>query len=226
MYMAYPLGVILNLFVRGTTARHLFSTITGFLLQLYMYRGQIIHPILMTVITYALMIALPRNKQKTVVFVFVMAYLSASHIYRMWTNFGGWDMDITTYTMILTAKLSALGYCYADGAEKEEDLLPEQKQYRVKELPTVLELCSYVFFCSGCIVGPFFEFADYKMFIERTGRYSSIPSTFVPALKKFLLGKLCLGVHIFIGMHCYHAFCYTEEFSQMSFLKKVIINTY
>jgi hypothetical protein len=81
----------------------------------------------MTTVTFAMMHLMPRHKQKKWVFVFVMAYLSGSHIYRMWDNFGGWDMDITTYTMILTCKLSAIAYCYADGAEKEEDLLPEQK---------------------------------------------------------------------------------------------------
>ena len=32
IYMGYPLGAILNLFVRGTTMRHLFSFLTGFLL--------------------------------------------------------------------------------------------------------------------------------------------------------------------------------------------------
>jgi hypothetical protein len=60
--MAYPLGMILNHLVRGTTARHLFSTITGFLLQLYMYRGQIVHPLIMTFVTYAMMNVMPRNK--------------------------------------------------------------------------------------------------------------------------------------------------------------------
>jgi hypothetical protein len=54
-----------------------------------------------------------------------MAYLSFQHIYRMWANFGGYDMDITTYSMILTAKLSALSFCFKDGGEKEEKLLPE-----------------------------------------------------------------------------------------------------
>ncbi len=107
----------------------------------------------------------------------------------MITNFGGWDMDITTYTMILTAKLSALGFCYKDGGEKEEDLLPEQKVLKVVKMPTVLEMASYVFFCGACICGPFFEFTDYKMYIERTGRYSHIPSSFKPALIRFLKGK-------------------------------------
>lgn len=79
----------------------------------------------MTLITYFMMVALPRNFSHKVVFGFVLAYLSFSHIYRMITNFGGYDMDITTYTMILTAKLSSLGFCYKDGGEKEEELLPE-----------------------------------------------------------------------------------------------------
>jgi hypothetical protein len=219
--MAYPLGVILNRAVKGTTARHLYATITGFLLQLYMYRSQIGHPLAMTLITYAMMNFLPRNKQNKWVFVFVMAYLSGSHIYRMWVNFGGWDMDITTYTMILTCKLSALGYCYADGGLKDEDLLPEQKQYKVEMMPTTLELLSYVFFCSGCTVGPFFEFSDYKMYIEGTGRYSSIPSTFKPALIKFLKGKACLVSNLVIGTKFWALYCGTEEFTQHSFLYKV-----
>lgn len=189
MYMAYPLGLILNHFVRGTLPRHLFSTITGIILQLYMYRGQIIHPIIMTVVTYLMMVLLPRNKQNKAVFVFVMLYLSGSHIYRMWVDFGGWKMDITTYTMILTAKLSALAYCYADGAIKDEELLPEQIERKVTKLPTPLEIASYVFFCSACIVGPFFEYSDYIMYIERKGRYEHIPLSIVPSLQKFLKGK-------------------------------------
>jgi len=95
-----------------------------------------------------------------------MAYLSGSHIYRMYTNFGGWDMDITTYTMILTAKLSALAFCYKDGGDNDEKLLPEQIERKVVAMPSVLEMASYVFYCGACVVGPFFEFADYKMFIE------------------------------------------------------------
>ena len=189
MYLAYPLGFILNLAVRGTLPRHLFSTITGFLLQLYMYRSQIIHPILMTVITYLMMLYLPRKQQNKFVFVFVLAYLSGSHIYRMITNFGGWDMDITTYTMILTAKLSALAFCFSDGSYEDSDLLPEQIERKIVKTPSVLEVASYVFYCSGCIVGPFFEFSDYIMYIEERGRYKSIPISIIPSLKKFLTGK-------------------------------------
>lgn len=40
-------------------------------------------------------------------------------------------MDITTYTMILTAKLSAMAFCYKDGGLKDEDLLKEQVERKI-----------------------------------------------------------------------------------------------
>lgn len=166
MYAGYPLGFIMNTMVKGTLPRHLFAMMTGFLLQLYMFRGQFYHPLLMAFITYLLMNVLPRNFQHKAVFVFVLLYLSGSHIIRMIQNFGGWDMDITTYTMILTAKLSAMAFCYKDGGEKDENLLKEQIVHRIVKMPSVIELLSYVYFCCACICGPFFEFSDYKRFIE------------------------------------------------------------
>lgn len=56
---------------------------------------------------------------------FNLLYLSGQHIYRMYTDFGGWEMDITTQTMLLTARLSSLGFCYKDGALKDDQLLKE-----------------------------------------------------------------------------------------------------
>jgi lysophospholipid acyltransferase len=221
LYMGYPLGAMLNLFVKGTTVRHLFSFITGFLLQAFMFREQFWHTLVMTFITYALIIALPRQKQARFVFIFVMGYLSFQHIYRMYRNFGGYDMDITTFTMVLTAKLSALAYCYKDGGEKDEKLLPEQMDKKVEKLPNVLELLSYVYYPCASIVGPFYEFADYKMYIERSGRYAKIPSSFEHAFKRFLTAKLCLVIHIAIATYCYPAFCGTEEYAAKSFLFKV-----
>lgn len=117
LYHAYPLALMMNYIVRGTIFRHLFATITGLFLQYYMYRGQIMHSFAMTIVVYAMMNFLPRGKTGSNVFVFVMLYLSGQHIYRMYNDYGGWRIDVTTYTMILTAKLSALAYCYRDGGK-------------------------------------------------------------------------------------------------------------
>ena len=84
----------------------------------------------------------------------------------MVTNFGGYDMDISTYTMVLTAKLSALSFCYGDGGKDDKVLLPEQRVRKIVNMPSILEMISYTYFFSGCITGPFFEYSDYIRFIE------------------------------------------------------------
>ncbi len=116
-------------------------------------------------------------------------------------------MDITTYTMILTTKLSALAFCYKDGGEKDENLLPEQKERKVSKMPSPFELMSYVFFTGGCMCGPFFEYSDYINFIERKGIYTSMPGSIIPSLVRLShgLGKLSslYNLHSVYGFKCF-----------------------
>lgn len=43
-------------------------------------------------------------------------------------------------------------------------------------MPGLLEFTSYVFFCNASCLGIFFEFSDYKKFIECTHEYTNVPS--------------------------------------------------
>ena len=188
MILAYPLCWIMSIAVRGTLARHLYSTLTGLLLQIYMYRDGIVHSLSMTLITYFLMNILPRNQQHKAVFVFTMGFVSVSHIFNMLTNFGGWDLDITTFTMILMCKLSSVSFCYKDGAEKQENLIPDQIERKVEKMPTPLEMMSYCFFCGGSICGPFYEYTDYINFIEAKGHYQNVPFSITQSLIRLAHG--------------------------------------
>lgn len=53
----------------------------------------------------------------------------------------------------------------------------------VMHLPSLLEFASYVWYCQACALGVFFEFSDYKRFIERTNEYKDVPSPIIPSLK-------------------------------------------
>lgn len=61
LYLAYPLSWILSNVVSGTTPRHIFATISGMALQVYMFREQVVHTLTMTLITYLVMNVVPRN---------------------------------------------------------------------------------------------------------------------------------------------------------------------
>ena len=140
---------------------------------------------IMTLVTYALMVLLPRNHQHKFVFVWTMGYLSYQHISRMYSNWGGWDMDITSFTMCLTCKLSSLGYCFKDGSRDVSRLSKDQAERKVNEMPSLLEFLSYAFFGGSSLIGPFFEYYDYVQFIKESGRYREVPSTIVPSLIRF-----------------------------------------
>ena len=55
-------------------------------------------------------------------------------------------------------------------------------------MPSVLELLSYVYFCCGCIAGPFFEYSDYIRYIEEKEEYEKIPPSFLLGVRDFLVG--------------------------------------
>ena len=111
----------------------------------------------------------------------------------MMNDFGGFNMDITTYTMILVVKNWGLGWAYRDGGMKDSELTENQKQRKVVDFPNLIEYTTYVFSTAGCIVGPFHEFSDFKNWIEMTGIYKDAPrglsdgwASVGPALYKLL----------------------------------------
>jgi len=110
--LMYPQGWLMHYFIHGTLIRHLYSITLGVLIQLYIFGFGILHVILMSAVAYAMMKFLPRDKQAPYVMIWVLLYLSYSHLNTLLYNFGGYEMDITSYTMLLVCKLSALAYCY------------------------------------------------------------------------------------------------------------------
>ena len=58
--LQYPLGWFMYYFVKGRIPRHLFASLLGILIQLYMYGFEILHNILLTYGAYIIMAAFPR----------------------------------------------------------------------------------------------------------------------------------------------------------------------
>ena len=172
----YPLGWFFHFYVHGTVRRHIFTSVIGLLIQLYLFGHGIGHVFLMSTVAYILMQSFPRNVQQRYVMAWVLAYLSYTHASQMLYNWGGYQMTISTYTMLLVCKLSALSFSFKDGAQHPGDLTDDQVPRAVRELPSVLEMFSYTFYANACALGVFFEFADYKRFIERSGEYAKVPS--------------------------------------------------
>lgn len=67
------------------------------------------------------------------VFAFVMAYMSLSHLYRLYVDYLGWSLDFTGPQMILTIKLSSFAYNVYDGVVDSDVLqTPQTDRYKSK----------------------------------------------------------------------------------------------
>jgi lysophospholipid acyltransferase len=166
----------MNCFVtQGPTARYLYSVLVGSFLTAYMFKEEVIHIILMSAGSYALMTWMPRKSQHIYVIAYVTLYLSLHHLYVMYTDFGGYRCDSRCYIMPLMQKLWSLAFAYKDGYEQPTSLSKEQVAKRVVHQPTILQFFSYAFFCCGCITGPFIEYKDFTDLMEFSGNYKTLP---------------------------------------------------
>ena len=128
-------------------------------------------------------------------------------------------MDSTTHTMILVTKLWGLSWSYRDGFLPKSELRNEgQEERKISHLPTLLEYMGFVHFSSGCIIGPFIEYIDFKNWIYLEGHYKDMPrgdfTTVWPSIKRFFAGCGCVLLHltltVYFGYSVY--FCGKPEF--------------
>ena len=115
LLLPYPLGYIIQLF-RSPTFRFIYSLICGILLIIFLYGRQIVFVIGELLLAYILMRFLPRKYIGWTMMIFVVLCVSCSHVWRMSTDYGGWQMDVSTVIMIMTMTYSGLGWDLRDGA--------------------------------------------------------------------------------------------------------------
>ena len=90
----------------------------------------------------------------------------------------------------------------------------------MKELPTLLELASYTWFVPQSALGVFFEFSDYKRFIERSHEFKSVPVPIVASLMTLAQAIFCTVVFLVFRQYFWIEFCYTPEYADFSLLSK------
>lgn len=176
LFLQIFIGLFMNMFVTGgPTIRLLYNMFCGIFLTTYMFRESAYFIFLMAAGAYLTMSIFPRDKQQYYTTGFVITFLSLQHIRQMTIDFGGFKMDVTSYTMILCTKLWGLSWAYADGAKSSKDLTPAQVERKVVQFPSLLEYFSFVYFGMGCLCAPFHEYSDFKNWIEFSSHYKTLP---------------------------------------------------
>jgi hypothetical protein len=214
LFAVYPFSAILfNL--PNKNAKHFFSFFIGFVFLQWIFGPDWIHTFISSIVTYLLCALAPKKYQAQIVFVWVMGYMTMSHIYRMYVSYLSGIFDFTGTQMVITMKLTSFAYNLYDGTydrkrvfatdhnPKEVKMYASRQKFAIDKLPNLLEFFGYVF-CFTCILaGPAFEYNDYLHSIdgttfvrpedkEKKDKAIRKPSTFLPAMKCLLIAVVCM----------------------------------
>jgi lysophospholipid acyltransferase len=169
-------------------------------------------------------------------FVWLMGHMSVNHIIRQIENAPS-NVDISGAQMVLVMKLSAFCWNVHDGRLPDSELSELQKDRAVRELPGFLDYAGYVFFFPGLMVGPAFDYVDYKNYITTsmfelppgvdpskappTRKKRKIPRSGRRSTYKLIEGLLWIGVFLLSSPYYYADFFLSDEYMKYNFFRRV-----
>jgi lysophospholipid acyltransferase len=171
-------------------------------------------------------------------FVFVMVHMSINQITRQIANDPS-VVDITGAQMVLVMKLSAFCFNVADGRLPENDLSDFQKQRSLKQLPSLLDYAGYVLFFPALLIGPSFDYAEYKKWIDTsmfdlpagidntqkppTRKKRKIPRSGIPAAWKAGTGVAWIFLFLQLSTRYYPELLLGDDFMKYSFGRRIFL---
>ncbi|KAL2168641.1 hypothetical protein VTG60DRAFT_6985 [Thermothelomyces hinnuleus] len=171
-------------------------------------------------------------------FVFLMGHMSINHIARQAAN-SPRSVDITGAQMVLVMKLSAFCWNVADGLLPEAELSDFQKDRRLTELPDLLDYAGFVFFFPSMLIGPAFDFAEYRRWLDTsmfevpanvdpakkppTRRKRKIPRSGTPAMLKLVTGLAWIFAFLKLSAYFDPRVLVQDKFLSYSLLYRVLI---
>lgn len=131
--------------------------------------------------TYALASYLPTSPYMPwMAFVFLMGHMAINQLDRQFHG-NPEVMDITGTQMVLVMKLSAFAWNVFDGTLPDSELSELQRARKIEKLPGILDYAAYVLFFPSLMVGPAFDYNEYRNWIDTT--MFNVPPTVDPSKK-------------------------------------------
>ncbi|KAF3925097.1 hypothetical protein AA313_de0209372 [Arthrobotrys entomopaga] len=162
-----------------------------------------------------------------------MGHMAISHIARQRKGDDS-TVDITGVQMVLVMKLTAFCWNVWDGKFPDSELTPVQQDRAIREMPSILDYAGYVLFFPSVMVGPAFDYSEYKkwldlsMFdVEVTDKKGTvrkkrrIPRSGRMATRKAITGLIWIGLFVKASSMFTVEFALSDEFLNYSILPRV-----
>ncbi|XP_077201863.1 lysophospholipid acyltransferase 5 [Paroedura picta] len=217
--MGYPFALFQRsfLFQKEIYLSHLYNTLTGVSLAYFNFGPQCCHSFICVFIQFLILRLMGRTVTAVATtFVFQMVYLMAGYYFTATEHY---DIKWTMPHCVLTLKLIGLALDYYDGRKEVEALSPEQQQFAVQGVPTLLEVCGFSFFYGAFMVGPQFSMTQYQKLVkgELTDVPGQRPNSFAPALKRLVLGLFFLVVYTILAPYISDDYLVSDDYEEQPF---------
>ena len=174
-----------------------YSLVLGLVMQFYIYGWAMLHVFVASVVNLLLIKYCEPGKIGKVALIYNFSHNSYIHLYRFFFNYDVWSIEISVIFMMVMCKFAGFAYAYQDAynyAKDNKSITESQKKYMIEDFSN-FEFFSYIYFVSSSIFGHFIEFRDFMNFIHLKEQYKKIPSTFLPALNRLMVGFLFYGIY-------------------------------
>ncbi|XP_065897964.1 lysophospholipid acyltransferase 2-like isoform X2 [Dysidea avara] len=162
---------------------------------------------------YGLLVVISPKVVQNYTMVWMLTCISAAHIYRLITDYGGYHLDFTGPLMVIVQRTTYVAFALHDGiARNSSSLNEDQQRLLLKQRPTLFEYLSYNFCFMSFLAGPACPYKDYDNFITGANFTSAKlsnpnqfamakdhveePSNLVIVLKKTLSAVMFIILHM------------------------------
>ncbi|MFT7816148.1 lysophospholipid acyltransferase 1-like [Arapaima gigas] len=185
--------------------RHAVATLLGAAFVIFCFGWYSIHIFVLVFSCYLIMVQATSNLHRYCL-IMAMGYLTICQASRVFIfSYGILSTDFSGPLMILTQKITTLGFQLHDGMyRKYEELTPEQRRLAVRSKPSLIEYLSYQLNFLSILVGPSSNYKDYVEFIEGrhiqsrlaelNGKKGIIENGLEPSPKRAVVHKLFVSV--------------------------------
>eukprot|EP00731_Ephydatia_muelleri_P010972 Em0005g1558a len=195
LLLGYPLGALYRYGLHPSrtslTARHVFSTSLGILFGLLCFGwSQMFLLFFMTGVCYAMLLWLPTTVVHLYTVVFAMVCVSMGHVYRMLTDYEGWNIDFSLPLMVMVQRVSLTAFALNDGIARADS----DNEQKLTEVPSLLEYWSYNYNFHTFLAGPACTMKEYLNFVDGSNFTTKTSNRNGSDVKYPVLGRLSEAV--------------------------------
>ncbi|XP_064382586.1 lysophospholipid acyltransferase 2-like [Halichondria panicea] len=210
LFLSYPLAYVFRYALHPShtslITRHIFSLSFGLLYGFLCFGSQMIVLFAIIGVCCAMLQYLPATVVQRYTMVWAMGSMSAAHIYRMMTDYGGWTLDFTGPLMIIVQKVTLVAFALHDGKGRSDSSLnQDQREQKIDVCPSPLEYFTYIFNFHSFLAGPSFSIKDFLAFMDgsnlKTKEHVGEPSAAFAIVSKLGYSLLSMIAYLYLGMY-------------------------